>query len=127
MEIGMAMKKMAILLFAVTTVNCANMYAAMHNIDAFPVYKTPPSYRYDVLNTFFKQDEYIEDAIRDLKIKAKKIGADGLLIIKIKEPYAQKNSQNEGQTIIMNQNTYSEDSDGYFLVEAQAIRLAYHK
>jgi hypothetical protein len=67
-------------------IGCAGIYAAMIGANDIIVFDTPPDRAYDVVSVVFGQDEYIDDAIRSMRIKAAKLNADAIILAPEKPP-----------------------------------------
>jgi hypothetical protein len=125
--------KTIFIIFPLFFLSCAGIYAAMIGANDIIVFDIPPHQAYHVVSVVFGQDEYINDAIREMKIKAKKLHCDAI-ILKPEEKQTRAAPQangdnnqivqvNQTQNQNMNINIYSATSNSKIIIQAQAIRF----
>ena len=115
------MKKLTVLicLAVVVFAGCTAMYAGFIGADAVMVYDAAPiDIKYRVISIVYGQDELIEDVIRDIKIKARKIHADAV-ILQMERPAEPVNREptqpigNNNQIVVVKQEQSQRQSQGY--------------
>jgi len=81
---------------------------------------------YEVVSIAFGQDEYIDDAIRELKIKAKKMKADAIILKRNESNHNSPQANGDNNQIVQvnqSQNVYSAVGNSKIIVEATIIRF----
>ena len=127
------MKKLIVLLIYVSLfASCTAMSAAISGANYIYVYNTLPNWGYENLGVVFGQDENINDAIREMKIRAKRLGADAI-VLNTQQPNsnntAPQTNGNNNQIVQVNQtqnnNLYgaSVAENAETIVQATAIRF----
>jgi hypothetical protein len=107
-------------------VGCAGIYAAMIGANDIIVFDQPPEQAYDVVSVAFGQDEYIDDAIRELKIKAKRAKADAIILKRNEPTHNSPQANGDNNQIVQvnqSQNVYTAVGNSKIIVEATIIRF----
>jgi hypothetical protein len=107
-------------------VSCAGMYAGIIGADQVIVFDSPPDRPFEVITIVYGQDEYIDDAIREIKVKARKMGGDAVILAgnegTQEEPQTNGNN-NQIVQVYQNQNGYRTAENTKLIIKARVIRF----